>query len=159
MIFQSSVTLDASHGDDVDTRKGRTGYVFLSGGAAVSWKSGLLETVTHSSCESEYLALSAAGNEAIYLSQMQKELGIGGGSVLLLGDNESSLNLAENPVFHKRSKHIEIKYHSIRERVTKKKINLQFVRSEDQAADMLTKPVSVKVLKKNCDLVGLVYAK
>ena len=148
---------DASHGDDVDTRKGRTGYVFLSGGGAVSWKSGMLETVTHSSCESEYLALSAAGNEAIYLSQMQKKLGIGGGSVLLLGDNESSLKLAGNPVFHKRSKHIEIKYHSIRERVSKKKISLQFVKNEDQAADMLTKPVSVKVLKKNCDLVGLVY--
>ena len=121
---------DASHGDDVDTRKGRTGYVFLSG-AAVSWKSGLLETVTHSSCESEYLALSAAGNEAIYLSQMQKELGIGGGSVLLLGDNGSSLKLVENPVFHKRSKHIEIKYHSIRERVSKKKISLHFVKNED----------------------------
>ena len=93
------------------------------------------------------------------MSQVQKELGIGGGGVLLLGDNESSLNLAENPVFHKRSKHIEIKYHSIRERVSKKKISLQFVKNEDQAADMLTKPVSVKVLKKNCDLVGLVYEK
>ena len=93
------------------------------------------------------------------MSQMQKKLGIGGGSVMLLGDNESSLKLVENPVFHKRSKHIEIKYHSVRERVSKKKISLQFVKSEDQAADMLTKAVSVKVLKKNCDLVGLVYEK
>ena len=75
------------------------------------------------------------------------------------GDNESSLKLAENPVFHKRSKHIEIKYHSIRERVSKKKIKLQFVKSEDQAANMLTKPVSVKVLKKNCAIMGLVYEK
>ena len=100
---------DASHGDDVDTIKGKAGYVFLSARAAVSWKSSLLETVTHSSCESEYLALSSAGNEAIYLSQMQGELGVGGkGGVLILGDNESSMKLAENPVFHKRSKHIEI---------------------------------------------------
>ena len=98
----------------------------------------MLEIVTRSSCENEYLALSGAGNEAIYLSQMQKELGIGGGSVMLLGDNESSLKLAENPVFHKRSKHIEIKYHSIRERVSKKKTSLQFVKSEDHATNMLT---------------------
>ena len=149
---------DASHGDDSDTRRGRAGYVFLSGGAVVSWKSSLLETITHSSCESEYLALSGAGNEAIYLSQMQKELGIAGEwGVLLLGDNESSMKLAENSVFHKRSKHIEIKYHSIRERVAKKNIELKFVRSEEQAADMLTKAVSVKVLKVNCALVGLVH--
>ena len=74
-------------------------------------------------------------------------------------DNESFLKLAETPVFHKRSKHNEIKYHSIRERVSKKKIGLQFVKSEDRATDMLTKPVSVKVLKKNCDMVGLVYEK
>ena len=149
---------DASHGDDSDTRRGRAGYAFLSGGAAVSWKSIMLETVTHSSCESEYLALSVAGNEAIYLSQMQKELGIAGeGGVLLLRDNESSMKLAENPAFHKRSKHVEIKYHSIRERVAKKKIELKFVRSEEQAADMFSKAVSAKVLKVNCVLVGLVH--
>ena len=94
---------DASHGDDIDTRKGRAGYMFQSGVAAVSWKSSLLETVTHSSCESEYLALSYAGNEAIYLSQMQGELGVAGKSrVLIIGDNESSMKLAENSVFHKR---------------------------------------------------------
>ena len=81
----------------------------------------------------------------------------GAGGVLLLGDNESSMKLAQNPVFHKRSKHIEIKYHSIIERVAKKKIQLKFVRSEEKAAHMLTKAVSVKVLKVNCALVGLVH--
>ena len=86
---------DNSHGNDEATRKGRDGYVFISGRAAISWRSSLLETVTHSSCESEYVALSTAGNEALYLRQLQGELGIGGGAgVLLLGDNESSLKLA-----------------------------------------------------------------
>ena len=88
---------------------------------------------------------------------MQGELGVGGkGGVLILGDNESSMKLAENPVFHKRSKHIEIKWHSIREGVAKKKIRLEFVKSEDQAADMMTKAVPVKVLRKNCALIGLI---
>ena len=67
---------DASHADDVDTKKGRAGYVVLSASAGVSWKGNFLETLTHSSCESEYLALSVARNEALYLSKMQRELGI-----------------------------------------------------------------------------------
>ena len=66
------------------------------------------------------------------------------------------MKLAENPMFHKRSKHIEIMWHSISERVAKKKIRLEFVKSEDQVADMMTKAVPVKVLRKNCALIGLV---
>ena len=88
---------DASHDDDVDTRKGRGGYVFFSASADVNWKSTLLEVMTHSSCENGYLTLSVAGNEALYLSQMQKELGVGVVDGVLLGDNESSMKLAENP--------------------------------------------------------------
>ena len=75
------------------------------------------KVVTHSSCESEYVGLSESGNEAIYLNQLQGELDVGGPSVLLYGDNESSLKLAENPIFHQRSKHILLKYHSLRDRV------------------------------------------
>ena len=103
--------------------------MFISAGTAISSRSSLLETVTHNSCESEYVALSYAGNEAMYLGQMQAELGIeklgvGGRAVLVLGDNESSMKLAEDPIFHRRSKHIEIKWHSIRERVAKWQIVL-----------------------------------
>ena len=77
----------------------------------------MLKVVTHSSCESEYVGLSEAANEAVYLSQLQQEMGIGGGPLLLLGDNEFSLKLATNPVFHQRSKHIRTKYHSLQDRV------------------------------------------
>ena len=101
LLYQSGGKLpllgysDSSHGNDEATRKGRGGYVFNSGGAAISWRSSLLDTVTHSNCEIEYVALSTAGNEALYLSQLQGELGIvGRAGVLLLGDNESSLKLA-----------------------------------------------------------------
>ena len=87
------------------------------------------------------------------------KMGVGGRAVLVLGDNESSMKLAENLVFHRRSKHIEIKWHSIRERVAKGQIVLKFVRSEEQAPDMLTKPVSIKVMKVNCSLIGLRFEK
>ena len=115
-----------------------------------------MKVVTHSSCESEYVGLSESSNEAVYLQQLQEELGIGKPSVLLLGDNESSLKLAENPVFHQKSKHILIKYHSIRERVEKGRIELCKVDTGLNAADMLTKNVGVGVLKMCKGLVGMV---
>ena len=97
---------DSSHAGDRGTSKGRSGYVFLSAGAAISWRSSMMKVVTHSSCESEYVGLSESGNEAIYLTQLHSELGVGNSSVLRYGENESSLKLAENHVFHRRSKHI-----------------------------------------------------
>ena len=152
---------NSSHVHDAITKKGRNGYVFINGRVAISWRSSLLETVTYSSCESEYVALCCAGNEVMYLGQIRAELGVaaklrvGGWVVLVLGDNESSMKVAENPVFHRRSKYIDIKWHSIRERVAKGEIVLRFVKSEEQAANMLTKAVSIKVLKNPCSLIGL----
>ena len=147
---------DAGHAGDKETSRGRTGYVFLSAGAAISWRSSMMKLVTHSSCESEYVGLSEAGNEAVYLQQLQEEMCIGKSSVLLLGDNESSLKLAMNPVFHQRSKHIRIKYHSLRDRVEEGLIELCKVDTGLNAADMMTKNVGVGVLKMCKGLIGMV---
>ena len=105
----------------------------------------MVKLVTQSSCESEYVGLSEAGNEPVYLQQLQGEMRIGKHSVLLLGDNESSLKLAMNPVFHRRSKHIRIKYHSLRDRVEEGLIELCKVYTGLNAADMMTKNVGVDV--------------
>ena len=147
---------DSSHAGERETSRGRTGYVFLSAGAAVSWRSSMMKVVTHSSCESEYVGLSESGNEAIYLNQLQGELNVGGPSVLLYGDNESSLKLAENPVFHQRSKHILLKYHSLRDRVETGLIELSKVDTGLNAADMMTKSVGVGTLKVCKQLAGMV---
>ena len=130
--------------------------MFLSVGAAVSWRSSMMKLVTHSSCESEYVGLSEAGNEAVCLNQLQGEMKIGKMSVLLLGDNESSLKLAMNPVFHQRSKHIRIKYHSLRDRVEEGLIELCKIDTGLNAADMMTKNVGVGILKVCKGLVGMV---
>ena len=147
---------DSGHAGDKETSRGRSGYIFLSAGAAISWRSSMMKVVTHSSCESEYVGLSEAGNEAIYLTQLQGELGIGNLSVLLYGDNESSLKLAENPVFHQRSKHILLKYHSLRDRVESGIIQLCKVDTGLNAADMMTKNVGVGILKVCKQLAGMV---
>ena len=132
---------------DNETSRGRTGYVFLSAGAAISWRSSMMKLVTHRSCESEYVGLSEAGNEAVYLQQLQDEMCIGKEGVLILGDNESSLKLAENPVFHQRSKHIRIKYHSLRDRVEEGIVELCKVDTGLNAADMMTKNVGIGVIE------------
>ena len=147
---------DSGHTGEKSTSRGRTGHVFLSAGAAISWGSSMMKVLTHSTCESEYVGLSESSNEAVYLQQLQEEIGIGKKGVLLLGDNESSLKLAENPVFHQKSKHILIKYHSIRERVEKGMIELCKVDTGPNAADMMTKNVSVGILKICEGLVGMV---
>ena len=86
------------------------------------------------------------------MQQLQGELRIGSEKVLLLGDNE----LAMNPVFHQRSKHIRIKYHSLRDRVEEGLIELGKVDTGLNAADMLTKNVGVGVLKVCKGLVGMI---
>ena len=131
------------------------GYVFFSDGAAMSWRSTMMKVVTHSSCESEYVGLSESGNEAIYLYHLRDEMGIREAEVRLLGDNESLLKLAENPVFHQRSKHILIKYHSLRDRVESGVIIMCKVDTGLNAADMLTKCVGVGILKVCKGLIGM----
>ena len=80
----------AGHGGDQETSKGRSGYVFMSAGAAISWRSSMMKLVTHSSCESEYVGLSEAGNEAVYLHQLQGETKIGKESVLITTPKEKA---------------------------------------------------------------------
>ena len=115
----------------------------------------MMRKVTHSNRESEYVGLSEAGNEAVYLKQLQGEMGIGKEGVELMGDNESSLKLATNPIFLQRSKHILLKYHYLRDRVEEGLIELCKVDTGLNATDMMTKNVGVNVLKKRKQLVGL----
>ena len=75
---------DLGHAEEKETSRGCTGYVFPSVGAAISWRISMMKVVTHNSCESEYVGLSESSNEAVYLQQLQEELGIGKPSVLLL---------------------------------------------------------------------------
>ena len=88
---------------------------------------------------------------------MQKELGIESeeGGTLLLLDNQSAIKLARNPVFHKRSKHIAIKYHSVREKLESKEFTFYFFRTLEMAGDQLTKHVGVKISGVGKTLMGM----
>jgi hypothetical protein len=99
-------------------------------------------SVALSSAEAEYMAASLASCEAIWLRKLltglfDQELE----PTMIHCDNQSCIKLSENPVFHDRSKHIEIRYHFIRDRVLKGAVKLQYIPTDEQLADILTKPL------------------
>ena len=143
-------------------RRSTTGYYFslTTQGPAVSWKTRKQATVALSSCEAEYMALCDTTKEAIYLSNVLKDIM----NILkpwvhepvnIHVDNQGAIALGKNPVHHERSKHIDIRYHFTRECVTNKKILITYVTSGENTADIFTKPASrVKLLKYQKSLFG-----
>jgi hypothetical protein len=139
----SSIILGYSDSDwagDLDTRCSTGGYVFLMSGAAVSWSSKLQLSPALSSTEAEYIALSRAAQEAIWLRKLLEELGFPQTDATdLLGDNQGSLALAKNPGDHPHTKHIALRYHFIRFAIADGSIDLDYVPTHQMAADGLTK--------------------
>ena len=133
---------DADWAGDPDTRRSTTGYVFMLCGASISWASKLQPTVALSSAEAEYMALSAAVQEAVYLRRLLSDLGYPQEQpTVIYEDNQGCIAMSNNPVMHKRTKHIDIRYHFVREHVESQEIRLEYVASEHQLADLLTKPL------------------
>ncbi|KMQ84639.1 retrovirus-related pol polyprotein from transposon tnt 1-94 [Lasius niger] len=109
---------DADWGKCTIDRKSYTGYSFILSGAAVSWKAQKQRTVALSSTEAEYMALAETAKEAAYLRTLLRELGDSGFSeITVFCDNRGAQILTENPAFHVRTKHIDIRHHYVRQAV------------------------------------------
>ena len=130
---------DAAYKDHEDN-KSTTGYVFLEAEGAITWHSGKQSVTAESSTEVEYIALWECGKEASWLRTLHKELGFEQRSpTTIVCDNTGAVAIAKNPTFHKRTKHIDSKYHWIREKVQEGRFEVQFYCTADQTADVLTK--------------------
>ncbi|GJW19045.1 zinc finger, CCHC-type containing protein [Tanacetum coccineum] len=131
---------DSSYGINTDQGKGTTGIVFYFGESPITWCTQKQPTVALSSCESEFMAATGAACQALWLKRLLSELtGREEERITLKVDNISAIALVRNPVFHGRSKHIDIRYHFIRECVENGHINVEHVSGELQRADILTK--------------------
>lgn len=141
---------------DLMDRKSTMGYIFTFAGAPISWSSKKQSVVALSTCETEYIAACAAACQALWLSSLLQELQIVSSTAIdLLVDNKSAIDLSRNPVSHGRSKHIEIKFHFLRDQVTKGKIKIQHCSTELQLADIMTKALKVERFRELRRLIGV----
>lgn len=147
---------DADYGGCIIDRRSFTGYAFIMNGGVVTWDSRKQQTTAASTTEAEYMALSEAAKEAVYLQRFMEELGVKDmKKITLYNDNCSAQKLAQNPVFHSRTKHIDVRHHVIREILSTGMLTLEHVASDDMPADVLTKALS-KPKHENCvRLLGL----
>jgi hypothetical protein len=132
---------DADYAGDTDTRRSTTGYAFISNGGAISWSSKRQETVALSTVEAEYMASAASVKEALWLRQLLSDLHLPTGTLIMNGDNQGALALVKNPVISPRSKHIDVRYHFLREHVAKGEVYFQYINTGEMIADSLTKAV------------------
>ena len=148
---------DADWAGDVQDRRSTSGNVFLLGGGAITWSSRKQSSVALSTVEAEYMALSVATQEAIWLRHLQEELGVTNtGPTLIYEDNQGAISMAKNPVFHKRTKHVQIRYHFVREAVVQGTITLEYCRTDEMLADSFTKALARDQFEKLRAGIGLV---
>lgn len=140
---------DSDWGFDPVDRKSFSGYVFILGGAAVSWSSKKQYCTALSSAEAEYIAIAHATKEVLWFKGLLQELGIqelAPRPITVNVDNQAAMFIANNQTTSERSKHIDLRYHFIRDYVEQNIVKLKYVPSKDNVADLFTKNISKKVL-------------
>ena len=135
---------DADYANCPDDKRSVTGYAIYLGSNLIAWRAQKQKGVARSSAESEYRSLASAATEVIWLQSLFNELGVPklAAMPILWCDNVNANLLVSNPVFHARTKHIEVDVHFIREKVENKQLEVRFVPTEEQVADVLTKPLA-----------------
>jgi hypothetical protein len=130
--------------------------MFSFGSGVVSWSNKKQPTFALSSTEAEYRGAAIAGCEVVWLQKLLSYLGQSVDAlVVIYCDNISSILLANNPIYHARTKHIEVHYHFIKKKVLAKEIDLIHVNTEDQVADIFTKALGTDKLKKFRKMFGV----
>jgi len=133
---------DSDQAGDLVQRKSTSGVLFFLGSNLITWSSQKQRIVALSSCEAEYVAAALGACQGVWLSRLIAELkNEQVQKFRLLIDNKSAIELSKNPVHHERSKHIDTRYHYIRDCIEQGVVEVDHVRTGDQLADILTKPL------------------
>lgn len=133
---------DADYANDKDTRRSTTGYIIFFGKSPITWCTRRQPIVALSSTEAEFIAAADCVKELLYLKNLLRELTNNDVVVNLNIDNQSAMKLCKNGIFNKRSKHIDVRYHFLSENVKQGKVNLFYIPTNENVADMFTKPLA-----------------
>ncbi|KAG8492178.1 hypothetical protein CXB51_009620 [Gossypium anomalum] len=144
--------VDADFAGDLDRRRSFTGYVFTIGGCAISWKATLQTTVALSTTEAEYMAITEACKEAIWLKGLFSELNEDLQISTVFCDSQSAIFLTKDQMFHERTKHIDVRYHFVRDIIARGDIVVSKISTHENPADMMTKSLLVTKFEHCLDL-------
>lgn len=155
------VYCDADWAQNVDDRKSTSGYVIMLAGGPVIWSCKKQPTVSVSATEAEFVSLTEATKDVLWLTYFLTELGIEYETPVIHTDSQSAMEWAKNAKHHQRSKHVAIKYFFVRDEVARKSIRLAYISTKDNVADILTKSTTKSIFSRlRPRLLGLAnYAK
>ena len=141
--FDPFAFCDSDWAGDLDQRHSTYGYVFVLNGGPVTWTTRTQKSIAMSTTEAEYVALSETARESIWICRLITDLGHQlDGPIMIRSDNQGAIALSKNPELHKRTKHIEIRYHFIRQQIANDSVMVLFTPTNEQPADMLTKSLT-----------------
>jgi hypothetical protein len=147
--------MDSDYAGNFDKRRSLTGYVFTFGDCAVSWRATLQPVVAQSTTEAEYMAIAEACKECAWLKGLYAELCGDDSCVNLFCNNQSAIYLTKDQMFHEKTKHIDIKYHYVRDEIAQGKLKVCKISTHENPADMMTKPVPIAKFELCSSLVGI----
>ena len=149
---------DSDHAGDLDERKSTSGYVFLLSSGAISWSSKKQPIVSLSSTEAEFIAVASCACQAVWLKRVLGKLGQNQGKPTIIHcDSSSAIKLSKNPVMHGRSKHIDVLFHFLRELTKAGTVKLVHCGTQEQLADVITKPLKLDAFLKLRGLMGVCF--
>lgn len=147
---------DSDYAGDVDDRKSTSGYVFMLGEGAVSWSSRKQPVVTLSTTEAEFVAAASCACQGIWMRRVLEILGhTQRQCTTLFCDNSSTIKLSKNPVLHGRSKHIDVRFHFLRDLTKNGVVKLVHYGTSEQVVDILTKTLKLDVFERLRKLLGV----
>ena len=162
MVYDGDSRLGLIAGTDSDwasdpyTRRSQTGFFLKLANGIFSWQSRAQKTIALSSTEAEYMAMSDCSRQVVWVRNLLAELGYNVRHIPLSGDNQGSIFIGSNPVTESRSKHIDIRYHYIREVYDKGIVDIFYIDGNDNPADIFTKPLPADAHARHTHTLGLV---
>lgn len=148
---------DANYGEDRNDRKSNSGYIFMLHGGTISWTCKKQTCVSLSSTEAEFVALCEAIKEALWIKYVLIDLNRKiDGTTIIYEDNQSCIKMFENQKISNRTKHIDIKYHFVKEMINDQEgVTLKYCESKEMIADMMTKPLPNEIFIKHRNAIHL----